>query len=134
MKYSLLIFILSVGFLACGGGDSACNPETVEGTYTGTNECPENIVLGIGDLGNVTIEVRNTGDNNYVAQYPSGVTNSFTLDGCDISIPKDEAMTQGGVKIETSGEGTINGDNFTLSILTVVDGIEYTCFTSVTKN
>ena len=133
MKYLLFGLIFSLALGACGD-DSLCTTETVVGTYSGTNECPENITVNTNDVGDITLEVRHIEGDKYVTQFASGATVGFSLRGCDISIPKDEALTPAGIKIETLGSGSFIGDDFTLNIQTIVDGVEFTCSASVTKN
>lgn len=129
----MMIIAFAIGLIACGS-DSLCTTDTVVGTYTGTNECPAAIQINEADVGDIELTIRHIEADNYVAVYTSGATVGFELNGCMASLPDEEATSPGGVKIETSGEGNFTGDNFTLNIRTIVDGVEFTCSASVTKS
>lgn len=132
MKYLAIIFIFSISLTSCGS-DGGCTPESVAGTYSGTNECSEAIEFNVGDVGDISFDIRHLNDNQYVGQFASGETVNFKLDGCKLTIPKEEALTPVGGKIETSGEGSFSGDNLTFNVQTTVEEVEYTCSASLTK-
>ena len=132
MRNLILLFVLIVGLAACGGDDN-CTSETIVGTYMGINNCDDTSGTGVdlGD-GDVTLEIVALGNNNYSATNQDGDETVFTVDGCTITVP-DLEFEFFGIMIATSGDGNFDGDQLTLNINTVVDGAEFTCNYTGTK-